>query len=289
MKTTFKVFSIIAAFCIILGIIFIIAGLFMGANIFEAGKFMRFQSDDEFYQTYDTNFVDSIEVELSYGQLRIKRGESGASGSLVELSAINIKDDWFDVTRENGKLTIKDRAGGGLFGGRWHLGPVSLGYEPIINIVIPPGEFSFDGVKINAGAGELDIDDLSTETLNVELGAGSTDISGLKAERLKLSGGVGESRIKDAFVDTAEISSGVGKIVFEGVITNGGDISSGVGSIDLEISGKREDYGFDVETGLGECRINGDSFRGYHEPNADITKRFDLECGVGSIDMDFVE
>ena len=109
---------------------------------------------------------------------------------------------------------------------------------------------------------------------------------------------------------------GSGQIRATGTIQNEGDIECGIGEIVLNLSGKATDYNCNIECGIGEVQIGGRSFSGigvsksgleddydyddydddydydkeeYHVKGTSGSKELLVECGIGSVQVNFTE
>lgn len=113
---------------------------------------------------------------------------------------------------------------------------------------------SADKIEVKIGAGEFMNDSvISAEELNVEVGAGSAEITELTAKKI--------------------------------------DGECSLGSLVLGICGEEDDYSYNLECGIGEININGESYGGFAREkkitNPGATGEIDLECGVGEIELSF--
>lgn len=126
--------------------------------------------------------------------------------------------------------------------------------DGIVVITIPQGE-RFVEADIELGAGQADIDGLQADALNIEVGAGQANITNLDVNQF--------------YVET------------------------GAGKVCAELVGSMDDYNCNLECGIGEIRVGNESFRGLgsHKKiqHHDSKRSIDAECGVGQIEIDFVE
>lgn len=121
--------------------------------------------------------------------------------------------------------------------------------------VIIPNNMSFEEVDLEIGAGQANVNGLITNEVSIEVGAGKVNIKEL---------------------DAREISA-----------------ETGAGEIVLEIVGKKEDYSYNLECGIGELKVGETSYSGLGSEqkikNPDAKRFLDAECGVGKIQINFSE
>ena len=81
-----------------------------------------------------------------------------------------------------------------------------------------------------------------------------------------------------------------------GKITGQGQIQCGMGSAELTLTGDPADYGFSVTVGMGSVEVNGEEISqdglppigsAEHSWNLNAPNRFDIGCGMGSVEIAF--
>lgn len=121
-----------------------------------------------------------------------------------------------------------------------------------ITIVIPK-DMKFEEVDMEVGAGEATVSGLTANTLDIEVGAGQADFTSLDVQNLNAETGAGE--------------------------------------LNVELIGSESDYNYDVECGIGEIEIGGNSYGGFGSEqnitNPGAERFLDLECGVGEVQVAF--
>ena len=100
--------------------------------------------------------------------------------------------------------------------------------------------------------------------------------------------GAGSLVIKDITATDSHFDCGVGNVEIYGTLTGDNKLSCGVGRIKLELTGKEEDYSYDLSARLGNVVINN---RSYHNINKSINNntenRLMIDCGIGGIEINF--
>jgi hypothetical protein len=231
---------------------------------------------DNHYSFSDTvEGVESIDIDVKFCTVDIENGDEFS----VEVS--NMTENGFKSYVEDGIWYLEDDydedniidffgieipISQGWFG--WDFG-IDEDYAPYIVITIPE-DFIAKNVKIDIGAGDLDMEELNTSDCDLRVGAGNLDISNLETIN-------------------ADLNCGFGRIKITGQII--GDLSAGcgMGAIKLDLIGEEEDYNYYINCGFGNVGINGDNYSFISHRNIrneDSIGSFDLNCGFGSIDVE---
>lgn len=236
----------------------------------------RFFADDEEKIEFTRDFTDveALEVNHSSGDLIIKVGD----GFRVEAS--NVRASFSAKVTPDGTLTVKDKSS---FVFNWF--DFGLGNSSIT--IYLPEDFTAAQAKLNTGAGAVTMDSLKAGKLTINAGAGNIKGSNIMAEEADIDGGVGNITFSDSSFKDVDFDSGVGNLFFEGALHGDCEIDSGVGKVDIELDASREDYGFDIDTGLGTVRIDGDKISKGYRSKGDTDKSIKVDGGVGNVSIDF--
>ena len=146
---------------------------------------------------------------------------------------------------------------------------------------------ALDETKIEAGAGNINIENLNTQGLYLELGAGDVKIANLTVTvETKIDGGVGRTELKSCEINNLKANLGMGEFVFSGKLTGKSEVDSGVGAINIDLLDSSENYTIDVDKGLGSVTLDGKQLemdRVYGTgPNY-----LDVDGGIGEIKINF--
>lgn len=110
--------------------------------------------------------------------------------------------------------------------------------------------------------------------VDLEIGAGQASINGLIADSLDVSVGAGQADIKR--LDVKEMNA-----------------ETGAGELHVEVLGEEEDYSYQLECGIGNITIAGQSYSGLGNEkkirNENAKGELDIECGVGEVKIEFVK
>lgn len=135
-----------------------------------------------------------------------------------------------------------------------------------------PADFYFEEVKLCLGAGVV-VGSCPWEAgkLELELAAGEIELSNVEAASLN-------------------VEVGAGALTYDGSIFKDADIECGMGDVTIKLDDSQTDYNFDVEVAAGDVTIGSESFGGIageRNINNNASKKIDVECAMGSVEIDF--
>ena len=76
---------------------------------------------------------------------------------------------------------------------------------------------------------------------------------------MRLNGGAGNIEINSGKIANADVDLGVGKTTIKSDFTGNSKIDTGIGELNLNLTLSKEDYQINVDKGIGEVRFNGKS------------------------------
>lgn len=154
--------------------------------------------------------------------------------------------------------------------------------------VYVPKSFVFDFVNIEVGASKLNISSLTTKKLSLNLGAGKVEVSNLNvANSADIEGGAGEIVIEDSNITNLDLDMGAGKLLLNSKLTGNSKIEAGVGKMDLLLIGSLNDYNIELDKGIGSASINNNNMEN-DKTYGTGTNKIEIDGGIGSIDIDFI-
>lgn len=176
-----------------------------------------------------------------------------------------------------------------------------------------PKSAEFDEISIDFGAGKLDAGYLKAREIEINAGAGKCNFEGLEAsESIELSMGAGKITT-DALITTeakldiaagdlnvngakvsryTEASVSMGNAQLKGTFAGKMNVDCSMGNLNFTLEGKKQDYNFDIECGLGTVKIDGESFSNLaddHEIDNGSSSDIEINCAMGVVDVDFTE
>ncbi len=251
-KKGLKIVGIIFAVLVILSVLFNILSSF---GIFSVvGGMKEYKPEGEIYD---------LELEITGAELHITVGEGFFVKSNLKKLSVDVSD---------GVLRIKESA---TFLGNYN--------DAVLDIVIPEN-FSFRSADIETGAGVVEIDVLSAETLELELGAGKTTIKSLTVTRkASIDSGMGELNINGGELNDMELEMGIGECNVRAKLTGYADIEMGMGAANIILLGSEEDYRIDFSKGLGSAEYNEKSLG--NETVGSGSVHIKIDGGIGSLNV----
>ena len=218
---------------------------------------------------FENTEVATLDIDVAFTNLIIKKGDN-------LIAETNNKD--INCKQNNQNLQIKEKQHNWL--SRNNKGDL---------VVYIPENLEFEKVKINAGAGKIQIENINTENLYLELGAGETIIEKLNVkDDCKIESGAGKVSIISGNINELNLDMGVGKFEITSAITGNSKINAGIGNLELNIKGHKENYTIKADKGIGSIKIDG------KEMADDVTygdgeNSIKIDGGIGSIKIDFEE
>lgn len=205
----------------------------------------------------DVAFKKNLEISLKYDELILQEYD----GDVIKVDTINDEKGDVVISEDADKITIKDT----------HAGTTRTKKQVMVSI---PSGTAFDSVSLGVDAGTIELyGEIKADQFYAEVGAGEFDASAtITADKCDLQVGAGTIDIET--IDANEISA-----------------NCGTGEIDMELSGKEQDYNYEISCGIGEVDINDSQFSGLGVEktisNDGAKRKVTLECGMGEIDVSF--
>lgn len=205
-------------------------------------------------RVYDLKYQPTeLDIELKYDELDLEEGDS--------FSVKVYNDNGNKVTVKESADTLKVRSTDRKSKAR----KVCISY---------PEDVKLKKLDLEMGAGAVYINrEIQTEELNVDMGAG--EFAGNVLVTAK----------------EADLQIGTGSMTFNDLSAEKINGECGLGEMDLTVTGKEEDYNYDLQCGIGNLDIGSDSYSGLgrekHISNASADRKLELECGMGNVSVSF--
>lgn len=284
MKKRWKIFWIFCGVMLLIGIAFCVAGIGMGATL----QAVINAYDDVYYiegTTVERWERDSKEVvkevkELVQGDLPVENGF--AYDGVGELD-VNVGKAAVIVSTHSGDQILIDSGG---LEDHQELHCEQDGDE--LEIELRGEDLLSDDNTVLIRLPE----DLVLREASFEVGGGILQIENLLADNLKISVGAGDAEVLTFTSKVLDVECGAGHVSLMGEVQKDIDIECGLGSVELELAGAKADYNYTLECGIGVINLGGDQYSGlgYEERiNNNQNKMINVECGVGTIMINFTE
>lgn len=241
----------------------IASGLTICGNVISGGN----NISDKYTDFATTGDVYELDINVKGVNIIFKEGDNLAAQT---------NNKYVTIEQNNNKLNVTQKKHN-IFSG-------SVGDL----IIYVPADTIFEKVKINAGAGTVNINQLTTEELFFDLGAGKVKLEKITAtEKSDINGGTGEITITDAKLNDLDLELGVGKVTITSVITGNSSIDSGIGEVNLNLIGSLDDYKITLDKGIGSAKLDNNNMSDdstYGTGNNII----DIEGGIGAINIKLI-
>ncbi len=249
----------------------IISGIVMGISsigrVFEIGSNDKEDSNLEIKEISKISDAKILNVDVGMVNIIIKRGDNFRAES---------SNEYIEARQDNDILYIKERSHNfkGTYGGDL--------------IIYVPEDYLFDIVKIDNGAGKIDIEEINTRKIDLDLGAGRVNIKKMFVKVAgKISSGAGELTITDSEINEMDFDMGAGKVTINAKITGDSEIDAGVGALNLNLYDSEEDYQIKVDKGIGKITyIDREVTSGTY---GNGVNEIDIDGGIGTIKISFLE
>ena len=256
----FAIFLIVSIICGIITGLTGISYILSGGNDEASGEMQVYSVEGE---------ISSLSLSLSGAELKIKTADK---------FSVESNHNYISVKSDGGQLCINETKKPFAFHPR--------GVTVILNI---PENFVFDNATIETGAGRVEIDSLSADVLKLSLGAGEAEIRNLTANsRADIDGGAGELKIEGGRLCNLRLDMGVGALTLKSRIEGESRLNYGIGETKLTLSGSRSDYQIEIDKGIGEAELEGESMADDSVYGAG-KNRIEIDGGIGAIHIDFSE
>lgn len=223
----------------------------------------------------DFTDVEKLDISNKYGKLSIRPGDQ------FRVEATDVSDK-FRAKVKDGTLIVDESDYKFL----WFDFGKSINRKAYITIYVPEN-FNAKRIEIDSGAGEVILENLSTDALIVNAGVGKIIGWNILARSVKASGGVGDIKFTDVNFKDVEFDSGVGNIKLEGIITGDSEFDCGIGSVEIDIKANREDYNLDIDSGVGDIKVNGGKISSDYKDNYRSDHSISVNGGIGSVEINF--
>lgn len=207
-------------------------------------------------EDYSFDNISSMDIELSCDELILRETEDSKFAVHVEGSDIN----QVRVGTEGSELQIESKG------------------EPenrTVMVSYPKGtDFTEISLDIGAGTAFLE-DDITAREFSASVGAGTMENSG---------------RIT---VTEADVEVGVGTLDLTDLDARYLEGECGIGTLTLQAVGTKTDYSYRISCGTGSILLENEEFSGLGAmkkiDNEGASRKIQLECGMGTVEVDFEE
>lgn len=213
-----------------------------------------------------SNEITVLKLDISVTNLQIKKGNT---------LKVESNNQYISCQQNHNEFIIKEKTRN-LF---------NINNKNNDLILYVPDDMIFDKVKLEAGAGKIEIESLKSNDLTLELGAGKVTINELIVlNKAKIDGGAGKTEILSGEINNLDFELGIGENILNAKLTGKNELEAGVGSVKIRLTDGTENYTIRAHKGIGSITIDGKGVSDdveYGKGNTYIR----IDGGVGSIDI----
>lgn len=292
MKKGMKGFVIGAGICIGVGVVMTCIAAFAGGISNAKTMIKNGDLNVSFPKDLDSITMTKEKV-ISLSNVKNPKLDLDLSAGYFEIAETDGEDlivsaaDKIKVTQDGDKIYVSTP-------NRYTFFHINLGNDSKrnkIRIEVPKGTV-FDEITMDLGAGEMVCDTLNCDKIYVDLGAGKMTVDEMESRETAFSVGAGEITVDSGNTKEMDIDVGMGSFAFHGEVSDELDASCGMGNIQMWLDGKEEDHNYTVECGMGRVLVGQHSYTGMstdQKIDNHAQSDYDLECGMGNIDIEFEE
>ena len=218
--------------------------------------------------TYQVNNeINSLDVQINAGEFTIEQSDKISVESNLKYLTVAVD--------ESGVLKIVDNAKS-----------TSRYNGAKLKLVIPNG-VTFETVTIKTGAGNVVVDEISTNHLSLMLGAGNMNANALNSYvSTSIKGGAGELSIFGGTLSNLSLEMGVGELNLTSALNGANNLKLEVGESNVNLIGGADSYKIETLNGIGSITVNGNSVSSSTTIGSG-KNTVKIEGGVGAIKVTF--
>lgn len=159
-------------------------------------------------------------------------------------------------------------------------------------ILYVPANYTFTQADVELGAGYLGASELLADKVDLEAGVGQIEVNMLEADTCEIEVGMGEILLEDVQVTKMDAEVGMGHLLLEGTILGDVEAECSMGSIELNLSGREEEFNYNIEAAMGNVSIGNSDYSGLAHDKAvrnSADKTMNIECAMGNIEVNFAD
>jgi len=313
-KRGWKIFWIVIAVIVAIGMVFCAIALCMGVSFYNLRKdyfgsrLIRLIDDwdGDSYNDWDDEFDDDWEEDLDddWDDSDEQHHHSGETTALSENDFKNITELKMSIGRC--KVIITPAAQDYI-----HIDTSKLYYQEYdmeLKVEQEGNKLRIESLKegkvwdvigaikhheTNGLAGTLTVyipQDLTLALADLSFGGCDVKIRSLTADKATIRSGAADCELEQVNFGTLNAEVGAGDLDLTGTIT--GDITAkcGAGDLDFKLVGKESDYNYALKCGAGDLEINDHEYGGLAKvKNIDnnSSKTIYIVCGAGDVNLEF--
>ena len=218
--------------------------------------------------------INSININLNACKIIIEPAEGDG---LVDVEYTGDKRLKPDVTFENGKLTAKNNASGGL----------NIGFKinkPVLTIKLGK-ETKIDNLEIKVNAGDISINGVNADYFFGDFDAGNISIRDSVFRKADIDVDAGNISVDGAGMKILKIDADAGNIDIRKTGLEDVTIDVDFGSVNINDLGSVDAYSYDCKVDAGIINIGGDGAGRKYKANGAGAGYIKINVDAGNIDI----
>lgn len=279
MKKFYKIMGIIAGCLLLTGGIFVGVGSITGAETsFQLfGRFqVNFGSNEEHVQkTTQVEAFTGIDLDVNMGDVILQHGEDYGV-------AYTLYSDNVEYYVEDGVLHFEERSEDGFF--NFNFFNFNWNHSEVI-IYVPDSVDSLDQVSLNSDMGDIEVKELTIDSLDAYSDMGSVDLDQVTVGDLMIGTDMGNLTASGVFLKSIDADNNMGDITFEGYLACDTDASTDMGDVEITTYYDKNSYDYELNTDMGDDQVQnkgGDQLSGNE-------RRMILSSNMGDVTLTFTE
>lgn len=277
----------------------------IGREVLEKAHVTSEEAYEEAYATPEDAYEETYEVHEGTIRMTIESGGQAfydykeVTDLAIEIGGVELiilpsdteESEYFRIDNNTNKKVETYLENNTLVVRSWKKDLVGSHKRETIVLYVPKAA-TLEDVSMEVGAGFIEASQLEANEIHMEIGAGLIECREIKARTFQVEVGAGEFVGKQIETEDAELEAAVGAISFDGTIHKNLDANCDMGSIEMNLTGKENDYNYNVDCSVGSIAIGDQIYEGIGKEkyiNNQSNYEFDLECAMGNIEIDFKE
>lgn len=235
------------------------------------GSFSSIPGNYEEQEIADVTEISKIAIQVGGGTMSLKESDDNT----FRISAQH--NNRYEYAIVDNTLYVKGK----------NAKNIHTGNEVILYV---PKNAAITTTEVQIGGGILEADSISANDVVIGIGAGEANIDDISADSMEMEIGAGDMNVENGAVGTVTMECAMGNIDFEGSISGDSTIECSMGNISLDIDGDEEDFNYEVDCAAGDVSIGdmeASGFVGERSIDNQADKKMQIECAMGSIDVNF--
>ena len=258
---------------------------------------------EEDQEEYAWSSVDTNETPLPLNSTALRHLNIDVSYVVLKIIPHDKDSFTYTIAHNDGKIGASVQVQGNVLRITTKKHNKRLFNRPGINVRSPktvitvniPKNATFDTVDISTGTAIVLLEGFTAiDSFDLNIGVTKANIKNITGSNVTINTGVGETVFKDCTFKDTVMETGIGETTFEGKFLGNLEINTGIGETTLQIEGKKDDYSFNITSGIGSVTVNGSSISGIFGSdlamhNSAAAHTIYITTGIGAVNIDFTK